>query len=65
MMPGDTLKFAEDVERLGVGILGLEYWYTLNLEYYSGLDYSQMLEADDFVRSSVEQAKDDNNQRAS
>jgi hypothetical protein len=59
MMPGDALKFAEDAERLGVGILGLEYWYTVNLEYYPGPDYSHMLDADDFVRRSIEQAKDD------
>jgi hypothetical protein len=59
MKPADALDFAEEAGRLGIGILGPEYWYTLNHEYLPAPDYSYMLDADDFVRRSVQQAKRD------
>jgi hypothetical protein len=59
MKPADALDFAEEAGRLGIGIIGPEYWYTLNSEYYPAPDYGDMLDADDFVRRSVQQAKID------
>ena len=59
MRPADALNFAEELGQLGIGILGPEFWYAPGNEYYPAPDYGYMLDADDFVRRSVQQAKKD------
>jgi hypothetical protein len=59
MKPADALEFAEEAGQLGIGILGPEFWYTPHNEYYPAPDYGYMLDAGDFVRKSVQQAKSD------
>jgi len=59
MSPMDALEFAEDAGQVGIGILGPEYWFTLSHEYQASPDYSQMLNTDNCVRRSIQQATDD------
>lgn len=59
LLPENAVHYAEDAAASGMGILGPEYWYSPSWEWWPAPDYSAMARDDDFVRKSLERAKDD------
>lgn len=60
LRPRDALFLADDLQRLGVSILGVDIWYQVDgaiAEDPNGLDLSYMTDRDDAVEASTAAAK--------
>src|SRR5690349_16373611 len=65
LRPNDALQFVDELETIGVPILGIELWYYVKLEDKDviaenpvGPDFSDLLSQENAVQKSVALAKD-------
>lgn len=60
LRPEDALRLADDLERIGVGIAGVDVWYYVGeniAEGLEGTDLSSLLKEEDSVKKSIAYAK--------
>jgi hypothetical protein len=60
LKPCDALKYLQEIEKMKIGVLGVNVWYTINglyAEDLSGLDLSSIMNQQDWIHNSIQYAK--------